>query len=141
MRNLHRLLSKILQNYYAKYLLIIVSVTGGYLVLILQDGIPGTHHIEGCLFKLVTGHPCPGCGMGRATLALFHGNIPASFSYNILCLPFTLAMIVALLWAIADITKHSESFIKFIRKDISINFKVILFAIILTDWVVNLIRL
>jgi hypothetical protein len=135
------LLSKILQNYYARYLLIIGSIIGGYLVLVLQDGVPETHHIEMCWFKLLTGHPCPGCGMGHATLALFHGNIPGSFSYNILCLPFTLVMIVALLWAIADIIRHSESFVKFIRRDISINFKVILFAVILTDWVVNLIRL
>jgi hypothetical protein len=135
------LLFKILQNYYAKYLLIIGSIIGGYSALFLQSGEPSYQSIDPCVFKSITSLPCPGCGMGRATLALFHGNIPLSFSYNILCIPFTVAVFISLIWAIRDLSKHSDSLIKFISRDISAPYKAALFAVIMVDWTINLIRL
>jgi len=135
------LLFKFSQNYYVKYLLIIFTIIGGYSYLIIQDGPPAGHHLNLCLFNLLTHLPCPGCGMGRATLALFHGNIPLSFSYNILCIPFTIAVFVSLAWALLDLTTHSEGFVKFISRDISMPYKVLLFAVIIIDWAVNIIRL
>ncbi|NLZ47488.1 MAG: DUF2752 domain-containing protein [Clostridiales bacterium] len=35
-----------------------------------------------CLFYNITGVPCPGCGMTRAFLHLFKGNILQAFKYN-----------------------------------------------------------
>jgi hypothetical protein len=35
--------------------------------------------IWSCPFALVTGVPCPGCGMTRASLALLHGDLAAAF--------------------------------------------------------------
>ncbi len=31
-----------------------------------------------CPFAIVTRHPCPGCGLTRATISLFHGDIHAA---------------------------------------------------------------
>jgi len=135
------LLYRIQQNYYAKYLLTILAIVGGYFALIITDSFTNHQHHTVCFFKLITGIPCPGCGMGRATLALLQGNIPLSFSYNILCLPFTLAMIVSFCWAIIDLLQHKESFYQFIRRDISVSGKVLLFSVLLIDWIVNIIRL
>ena len=129
------------QNYYARYLLAILAMAGGYLTLIATDSYANHQHYTVCFFKLITGIPCPGCGMGRATLALLQGNIPLSFSYNILCIPFSVAMIVAFCWAITDLFQHKESFYQFIRKDFSINAKLVLFGLVLIDWIVNVIRL
>ena len=129
------------QNYYARYLLTILSMVGGYLVLIASDSYAGHQFHTVCFFKLATGIPCPGCGMGRATLALLHGNIPLSLSYNLLCLPFSLAMIVALCWSVIDLIQHKDSFYRFIRKDINTYAKVLLFGVLVVDWIVNIIRL
>jgi len=35
-----------------------------------------------CLFKLTTGHDCPGCGMTRAVSAALHGQFERAWRYN-----------------------------------------------------------
>lgn len=35
-----------------------------------------------CLFKLLTGWQCPGCGFQRATHALLHGHLAQAWAYN-----------------------------------------------------------
>ena len=37
-----------------------------------------------CLFRELTGLYCPGCGSGRAAIALLHGRILEAFSHNAL---------------------------------------------------------
>ena len=140
-KNLFKLLYRLQQNYYAKYLLTILAIVGGYFALIITDSFTNHQHQTLCFFKLITGIPCPGCGMGRATLALLHGKIPLSFSYNILCIPFSIAMLISFCWAIIDLFQHKESFYQFIRRDISVSGKVLLFSVLLIDWIVNIIRL
>lgn len=35
-----------------------------------------------CPFATLTGRPCPGCGLGRATLALAHGSLSEAVSLH-----------------------------------------------------------
>lgn len=35
-----------------------------------------------CVVKVHTGFPCPGCGMTRAIIALFHGDFAAAFKWH-----------------------------------------------------------
>lgn len=35
-----------------------------------------------CLFRTITGHECPGCGMTRAFVALLHGDVAGAFRHN-----------------------------------------------------------
>lgn len=37
-----------------------------------------------CPLKLLTGVPCPGCGMTRAFVAIAHGDLSAARDYNLL---------------------------------------------------------
>jgi hypothetical protein len=39
-----------------------------------------------CIFKNVTGLPCPGCGLTRSAVAFFHLNFQESFRYHPLLL-------------------------------------------------------
>jgi len=39
-----------------------------------------THTI--CIFKLITGHNCPGCGMTRAFNELFQMNFKEAYTFN-----------------------------------------------------------
>lgn len=40
-----------------------------------------------CPFRLLTGHPCPGCGMGHALVAGMRGDWAASWNFHPLGLP------------------------------------------------------
>lgn len=35
-----------------------------------------------CIFKAMTGLPCPGCGMTRAFLRLFHGDLEGALYFH-----------------------------------------------------------
>jgi hypothetical protein len=92
------------------------------------------------MFKLTTGLPCPGCGMGRAFLELIKGNFISSWDYNILCIPFSIAVFISLTWLIWDLVKKKDTFFTFINKDFGLKYKIVLFGLILIDWTVNIIR-
>lgn len=47
-----------------------------------------------CLFKNVTGVPCPSCGMTRAFLFLGHGQILKASTLNPLALPVALLLLL-----------------------------------------------
>lgn len=46
-----------------------------------------------CPFAIVTRHPCPGCGLTRATLALLHGHV--ADAYHLHPMVFLMAPLVA----------------------------------------------
>jgi hypothetical protein len=35
-----------------------------------------------CMFRIVTGIPCPGCGLTRSFVAISHGDIRAAWEFN-----------------------------------------------------------
>lgn len=45
-----------------------------------------------CPFAALTGVPCPGCGLGRATLALLHGHVHEALRFH----PLVLVVLPAL---------------------------------------------
>ena len=59
-----------------------------------------------CVFRAITGIPCPACGTTRAATAFLDGNLPAAFAANPLAaamgLLFVVGAPIATLWAIAQ---------------------------------------
>ena len=54
-----------------------------------------------CLLRFAWHIPCPGCGMGRALEALWHGDLQTSLRAHPLAIPFVLfilTLLVAALW-------------------------------------------
>ncbi|GDX53208.1 hypothetical protein LBMAG27_22550 [Bacteroidota bacterium] len=134
------MLFKIQHKLFTKYLLTISLIVGGYFVLIVYDNYLIHSHKTLCMFKLITGIPCPGCGMGRATLELFNGNISQSFQYNILCIPFTIGIVSSLFWMIFDLINNKETFFCFLKMNLKSKYKILLISIIMIDWSINIIR-
>src|SRR5438105_2664173 len=66
-----------------------------------------------CLFKEITGLPCPSCGITRALLLLAHGNLSASLFLNPLGLLLALGMIALPVWVFIDVYRKSDSFLLF----------------------------
>lgn len=121
-----------------KNLLCIISV---YTVLMLMDHWSDhQHNYTLCIFKNITSIPCPGCGMGRGTLALFKGNIAEAFSYNIICIPFTICVFLAIIWLTYDLTKGEDTFFKTINQPIKPLYLLPFFIITAISWTINIIR-
>lgn len=79
-----------------------VAVVFGYLVLVgLHEWIASSRQIEPvttCMFRIVTGQPCPTCGTTRMVLALAHGEVLQAIRLN----PFMFFLaVLSALWLLA----------------------------------------
>lgn len=52
---------------------------------------------EVCPFKRLTGHPCAGCGLTRATISLSHGDWARAWKFNRVGLPMYLFIVALML--------------------------------------------
>jgi hypothetical protein len=69
-----------------------------------------------CLFKDLTGIPCPSCGTTRSLVALIHGNLKEALEINPLGLIIAIALVVVPLWIITDMLKKSDSLYRLYNK-------------------------
>lgn len=72
-----------------------VALIGAALLLIATSNVPL------CMFARVTHHPCPGCGLTRATLALLHGNVGDALQFHplsIIISPLVIGFVVYKSW-------------------------------------------
>jgi hypothetical protein len=69
--------------------------SAGAIALLRLDHLPFTV----CLFKAMTGWPCPACGSTRAVGHLAHADVAGAFAMNPLA---TAAAVVVAAWAVAD---------------------------------------
>ena len=84
-------------------------------VLLLQNG---THHLETdqsfCPFKMLTGFPCPGCGITKSLVFFYEGNLYKSLSYHILG-PFVIAFaILTIVVLVTELIAEKEYFNKWL---------------------------
>jgi hypothetical protein len=49
-----------------------------------------------CPHKMLTGFPCPGCGITRSIMALYRGDLSGSFAYHAFGVPLVLACVVGI---------------------------------------------
>lgn len=82
-----------------KYFIIPLIVIVSFYIMLNLLGI----HIV-CYFKSLTGIPCPGCGLTRAYLALFKGNLSKAFFYH----PLFIVPVIVLLYFIIPKFKNSK---------------------------------
>lgn len=72
-----------------------------------------------CPFRLVTGIPCPGCGMGHALVTGLRGDWAASFHYHPLGLPLLALWTAWLAWGGANLLRgreFSDGFVPALRR-------------------------
>lgn len=73
-------------------LILSVCIAGCILYVVTEltgHGIP-------CVFHLITGLQCPGCGMTRAVISIAHGDIGQAFEYNALSVTLVPVVIIYL---------------------------------------------
>lgn len=125
-------------NYKLKYLAIIIIVISGYFFLhYSSDTIDGYTF---CIFKNLTGFPCPACGSTRATVALLHGNFLESIQINPLAILTNVLIVASVIWMLIDLVRKKQSYFFFMKKKWNWNWKITMFLILtlIANWILNI---
>ncbi len=126
-------------NYKREYLAIVTSLIAGYLFLLsgLFEYLP-IHTF--CVFKGITGIPCPACGSTRATLLLFKGQFLNSLLINPLAIITNVLILISVTWMVVDLIKGKETFLPLLKRDWSIKIKLTILPIVCVNWIWNIIK-
>jgi hypothetical protein len=98
------------------YIILILVLVSGYIWLIYELAVNPSGSDTGmgvCLFRHVTGIPCPSCGSTRSVLSLLHGNIADALELNPLGIVIAFIMAVLPLWIIIDIIFRKKTLYEF----------------------------
>lgn len=85
----------------------------------------------GCIFRLITGIPCPGCGMTRAWLAALRLDFAAAFAYHPLFWVVPIAFVLAFVREEVASSKRKRGI------DIAVT---VLCVLVVAVWIVRLIN-
>ena len=108
-------------------LVLLILLVFGILVVFVFDA--------NCIFKSITGIPCPGCGLTRGFRALFHGHILKAEQYNILTIPiFVFLLIIGIIFIMDFIRKTNKT--ESLINATFIQYKLIV-VVSITTWIVN----
>jgi len=100
------------------YFLILCLSLAGYLwILINYNSTVQQYFSETsiCIFRNITGVPCPSCGTTRSVLAILDGDLMNSIDHN----PFGLVVVILLtvlpFWVVIDLMQGKRSFLRFYK--------------------------
>ena len=72
-----------------------------------------------CPFRLLTGVPCPGCGMGHSLLLALRGDVAGSWRAHPLGVPLLILWTAWLGWGLANLARgrgFSDGFLPLLRR-------------------------
>jgi hypothetical protein len=76
----------------------LLAIAGAFITLAIPFLMLGNNHIEQdqslCPFKMLTGFPCPGCGVTKSIIFFYKGDLTKSFGYHLFG-PFVVLFCVA----------------------------------------------
>ena len=127
------------------YLLLTLLFCGGGILFLFDTPFSplGTNTL--CLFRNITGVPCPGCGMGRGINHLLHLEFVEAVYINPLSVFVLPAIILTVCWMASDFLLGRETLFKiYLRVDkyFAANkmAKALIAIIILFEWVWNILK-
>lgn len=91
-----------------------------------------------CIFKSITGIPCPSCGLTRGFRALLKGDIVSAFNYNILTIPIFIFLLILIFLFIIDLILKKDlvtSYLLYFKKHYKL-----LIIIIIISFIINIYR-
>jgi len=95
-----------------------------------------------CIFKNVTGIPCPSCGTTRAIQLILHGNIIESLYMNPFGIIVISLMIIAPFWILYDVISKKDTFLLSYKKAEEIIrtkwITIVLISLVLLNWIWNI---
>lgn len=132
--------ANIFKNFYFRNLLAIVLITAGYALYLLPQFFPFGGITGFCMFRSITGIPCPGCGMGKASIMISQGEFYNAFIMHPLSIPFAIAALAAIFWLIYDLIRKKETFLTLMTRKLKRPYFIVLLAIIAGIWAWNILK-
>ncbi|MEO7991028.1 MAG: DUF2752 domain-containing protein [Chryseolinea sp.] len=69
-----------------------------------------------CLFKNLTGMPCPSCGITRSIIQFYSGHFEVGLLINPLGLLAAIMLVIVPLWIMYDVTRGAQSMADYYKK-------------------------
>ena len=126
------------------YVLVSTACAAGYIWLFINYHRSVSDSMEPgvCLFKRITGIPCPSCGSTRSVLSILNGDFAGALLWNPFGLIIISILILAPLWILYDIVLHKDSFLQiYNRTEIFLERKwiaIILILLVIMNWIWNI---
>lgn len=112
----------------------------GYAWLAFSEAAAGAG--SPCLFRWLTGVPCPACGSTRALRALLQGDVAQAFLINPNGIVLAVLLAAVPVWLLADAVRRRPSlYVFFCRADAALRRRawfVAGAALVLANWIWNL---
>lgn len=124
------------------YFVILTACLSGFIYLFFKTFYSKQIHFGFCIFKNVTGIPCPSCGTTRAIELILKGNITESLYMNPFGIIVITLMTIAPFWILYDVIYKKDSFLFFYKKtEESIRIRwvsIVLIGLVLLNWIWNI---
>src|SRR6478609_4405557 len=124
------------------YSIILIACLSGFIYLFFNSFYSKHIHFSMCIFKNVTGIPCPSCGTTRAIQLILHGNIIESLYMNPFGIIVISLMIIAPFWILYDVISNKDTFLLSYKKAEEIIrtkwITIVLISLVLLNWIWNI---
>jgi len=96
------------------YVLVSTACAAGYIWLFVNyhRSISESFEPGFCMFKRITGIPCPSCGSTRSVLSILKGDFVGALLWNPFGLIIISVLILAPLWILYDIVLRKDSLLQ-----------------------------
>ena len=101
------------------------------IITLFFNGIP-------CIFKSLLKINCPTCGMTRAFIGLFEGDLLKAISYNLLCIPCLLFFIYYIFIDIISIIKNDDRALVNFENWLGKHYKAIIIVLVINFIIKNI---
>jgi phosphatidylserine synthase len=124
------------------YSLLLIACLAGFSYLFYHINTLQRETVRVCIFKNVTGYPCPSCGTTRAVTLLSQGKMEESLWVNPFGILVALIMTIFPLWMVLDVIFKKETLFKYYKKTEATIRKPwlasILILLVLLNWIWNI---
>lgn len=112
-------------------------LSAGGLYLVGEPWLPFRLH---CVFKSLTGVPCPGCGTIRSLQLLLKGDVVQSVMVNPLGVILSCVALLSFVWLICDAVRNTDSLYRFFHKPWPAATIVVAALFTVANWVWNILK-
>ncbi|MGI6319958.1 MAG: DUF2752 domain-containing protein [Bacteroidales bacterium] len=131
------MLAFLFKTWQRRYVSTILAILAAYFYLFISAYYESSRNITICIFKNLSGYPCPGCGITRGTIALFSGKFLQSFILNPMAIVINIMAITALVWMGIDFIIGKPSFEKASKFKLKPIWIIILVLLVFANWYWN----